>query len=272
MNPPIVIAAFGTTSKARTVYEKADARFKARFAGHDIKWAFTSRMIRHRLKNRNISAASPAEVVSDLSSQGHPWAVVQSFNMICGHEFYRLIDEVGQTPCRISMGHSLLCSPEDHRNTARALAPIFAENGHEAVVLVGHGTDHCIWTVYPAFYQLLKEMYGKRVYGGMVEKGYPGRDVIVEKVKTAGFKRVRLIPFMLVAGVHFKEDLAGPDDSWKTAFEDQGIEVVLESEGLGSRTAIIDIFSDHIQSAISVIPDSDTMSGTLAAGGEGVAS
>jgi len=59
---------------------------------------------------------------------------------------------------------------------------------------------------------------------------------------------------MLVAGVHFEEDLAGPKDSWKSAFEARSISVTLELEGVGGHPRIIDIFGDHIQSALDVIP------------------
>lgn len=259
MNPPIVIAAFGTTSKARGLYAQVDARLKEHFVRHDIHWAFTSRIVRHHLKKHSIRTKFPSEMIADLADQGHRWAIVQSFNMICGHEFHRLVNEVQHENCRVSIGHSLLCSQEDHLAVALALAPVFAKNEQEAVVLVGHGTDHCTWTVYPAFYKRLREMYGKRAYGGMIEEDYPDRDILIEKIKAEGFRRVRLVPFMLVAGVHFEDDLAGPEDSWKTAFEDHGFEVFLETEGLGSRKPVIDIFISHITNAFSVIPDSDVI-------------
>ncbi len=255
MSVPIVIAAFGTTSKARTLYQQVDAYLKVRFPDDDIHWAFTSRMIRNLLKHRNVTVDSPREVVGNLAAKGHRWAVVQSFNMICGHEFYRLVEETRHESCRVSIGHSLLCSQRDHEMVAQAMAPIIAQDEQEALLLVGHGTDHCSWTTYPAFYQRLEEIYGERVFGGMIEDGYPNRDHLIKKIKAAGFTRIRLMPFMLVAGVHFEEDLADPEDSWKAACEAQGLTVSLESEGLGARPAVIDIFCDHIQSALDVIPD-----------------
>jgi sirohydrochlorin cobaltochelatase len=90
----------------------------------------------------------------------------------------------------------------------------------------------------------------------MVEEGYPGRDQLIGQIKSAGFRCVRLVPFMLVAGVHFQEDLAGPEDSWKSAFEAEGLEVALETEGLGAQDPVIDLFGDHIHSALSIIPQS----------------
>ncbi len=257
MTPPIIVAAFGTTSQARAVYDRVDARLRQHFADHEIHWAFTSRIVRRHLKTHRIATRSPAEVLAGLAAQGHRWAVVQSLTMICGHEFYRLVSEVQHPTCRVSVGHSLLCSPHDHHAAALALAPVLTRDESEAVVLVGHGTDHCAWTTYPAFYQRLGQMYGQRVFGGMIEEGWPDRDNIIGKIVDAGFHRVRLVPFMLVAGVHFQEDLAGPEDSWKTALEAQGIQVVLESESLGPRLPIIDIFAEHIRSALEVIPETE---------------
>jgi sirohydrochlorin cobaltochelatase len=256
LSTPIIIAAFGTSGKARAAYAKVDAHMKAIFPGHDIHWAYTSRIIRNHLKKRGIDVPSPADIITALAEEGHSWAVVQPLNMICGHEFYRLVNEVQNDHCRVSIGHALLCSQSDHRAVARAMAPIFSKDDCEAVVLVGHGTDHCIWSTYSAFYHRLRKVYGQRSYGAMIEEADPSRDSIIEKIKADGFRRVRLVPFMLVAGTHFEEDLAGLEDSWKTACEAQGLNVSLETEGLASRHPIVEIFGRHIKSALSVIPDS----------------
>jgi len=108
MLPPIIIAAFGTSSKARTDYEQADAYLKTLFPGHEIHWAYTSRIVRQHMQKRGIAMSPPADVVAAVAAQGYSWAVVQSFNMICGHEFYRLVDESRNAGCRVSIGHSLL--------------------------------------------------------------------------------------------------------------------------------------------------------------------
>jgi len=52
MSIPIVIAAFGTTSRAMQTYDCMDAAFKRHFAGHDIHWTHTSRMVKDRLKQK----------------------------------------------------------------------------------------------------------------------------------------------------------------------------------------------------------------------------
>lgn len=60
IKPPIVIAAFGTTSHARNTYDFSDQRFQQRFPGHEIRWAFSSRMVKdHVRKHSRIDIRSP---------------------------------------------------------------------------------------------------------------------------------------------------------------------------------------------------------------------
>jgi len=88
----------------------------------------------------------------------------------------------------------------------------------------------------------------------MIEAEGVDRETVIQNVQAQGFKQVRLVPFMLVAGVHFEEDLAGSEDSWKAACEARGLQVSLERQGLASRSEIIEIFGRHIRSALAVIP------------------
>ena len=255
-HPPIIIAAFGTTSRARSVYAKVDEYLKKIFPCHEILWGYSSRIVRHKLQKRDIHLPTPTEMLEQLASKGHSWAVVQSFNIMCGHEFQRLRDSVQNDRIRVSIGHSLLCGFEDFNAMAKSVAPLFTKSPDEAVVLVGHGTDHCAWSVYPALEKILRNHYGNRAFVGIVEGAYPDRETVIDEIRAKAFKKVRLVPCMLTAGVHFAEDLAGDEDSWKTALVTQGIEVALESEGLGSRPEIIDIFASHIRMALDVIPNS----------------
>jgi Cobalamin biosynthesis protein CbiK, Co2+ chelatase len=87
-----------------------------------------------------------------------------------------------------------------------------------------------------------------------VASEYP-RDRIVQAVKEKGIKSVLLVPFMIVAGVHLKEDLIGDsEDSWKSRFEREGIELRAIDKGLGYYPFIVDIFIDHIKQALDAIP------------------
>lgn len=255
MTIPIVIAAFGTTSRAMRTYDHMAAVFKRRFGRHDIHWTYTSRMVKDGLKQRqNITRRHPHQVLEALARQGHSWAMVQSLHLTSAHEFYRLVAEVDQCGIRTSVGLPLLSAIEDYEAVVQALAPLVENNVDEALVLVGHGTDHPSWSSYPALQYMLQQKFGAKVHVGAVEDGYPDQQSIVRKVVNGGYARVRLASFMLVAGVHFEEDLAGEEDSWKTVFEAAGIDVALEKGGLGLNPQIIEIFCRHMEAALDVIP------------------
>jgi len=258
MQTPIVLTAFGTTSQARQTYDFMDDLIREAFPGQEILWAFSSRMVRDRLRHkRKFEAKHPHEVLKDLYDQGHVWAVVQSIHLLCGHEFYRLLEEVKSLPIRTSIGLPLFSSYADYRQLAQALQLGDSLARGEAQVLVGHGTDHPSWSSYPALENILREFYGQGIFVGVVE-GHPSRKQVVRAVLQAGFRRVRLIPLMIVAGVHFIEDLCDNNDSWRAAFLEAGLEVEVDSEGLGTRTAVVRIFIDHIREALDVIPGSDS--------------
>ena len=109
---------------------------------------------------------------------------------------------------------------------------------------------------YPALERMARKHLHGRVFVGAVE-GCPEAEEVVSDVLKAGFSKVCLVPFMLVAGVHFQEDLcAEEEDSWKSRFEAFGTGVRLESRGMGELPGIGNIFCSHLQMGASwnVIP------------------
>lgn len=254
MNVPIVIAAFGTTTRALETYAHIDQQMKRRFPEHEIAWAFSSRMVKDFIKKRrDIDLKHPHQVLAELREKGHDWAVVQSLHLLNGHEFYRLVQESQACDIRTSMGLPLLTDPEDMETVVDGIGRCYNSFENEVAILIGHGTDHPTWASYMALHHLFRERFGPRVFVSVVE-GYPSRDEVVAAIKRLNCRMVRLIPFMIVAGTHMKEDIAGGEDSWKDAFEREGIEVRLEDQGLGFNPCVIDVFSQHIQEAIDIIP------------------
>ena len=66
-----------------------------------------------------------------------------------------------------------------------------------------------------------------------------------------GASKVVLYPFMVVAGDHASNDMAGDEeDSWKTAFANAGFEVECVLEGLGQNAGVQAIYVEHVQAAM----------------------
>ncbi len=249
---PVVMAAFGTGTDARNTFGFMDKIVKSEFPDHEIVWAYTSRSVRQRSA---YPLDDPKQALLRLEEKGFKWAVVQSLHFTGGHELHRLAEEIRGSRLRLSVGLPLFSSPEDYHKVIKAIIPLFPSDlSREAAVLIGHGTDHPSWSAYPALAYMIREQFDTGVYVGLVEDGYPTRDVVIDMVKQVGFRKVKLIPLMLTAGIHFRKDLMGDEDSWKTAFEAEGISVTAESRGLGFCKEIVHIFCDHIREALAVIP------------------
>ena len=119
-------------------------------------------------------------------------------------------------------------------------------NKDQAVVFMGHGSDHSTDISYKKLEDTIRKAGYENVFIGTVE-GEISIDDVVEKLKEKSIKKVLLKPFMLVAGVHALEDMASDsDDSWKSILEKNDIDVDLQIVGLGQVKAIQDIFIEHL--------------------------
>ena len=91
-------------------------------------------------------------------------------------------------------------------------------------------------------------MYPKtNIFVGTVE-GYPSLDNVVDGLLHTKVKKIILKPFMIVAGDHANNDMAGDkDDSWKMVIRDKGIKVIPVTKGIGENPAIATIYVNHIK-------------------------
>ena len=63
---------------------------------------------------------------------------------------------------------------------------------------------------------------------------------------------VRIIPFFLVAGMHFRRDIVGDSEfSWQSRFNKKRIAVDVIEQGLGMLPGVANIITRHIETAIN---------------------
>ncbi|MBR0225081.1 MAG: sirohydrochlorin cobaltochelatase [Thermoguttaceae bacterium] len=126
-----------------------------------------------------------------------------------------------------------------------------AASGGVAFVLVGHGTSHAASVAYSQTQAKLGELGYDNVWIGTVE-GKPEStelQAVIDAVAAAGYKKVVLRPFMVVAGDHAHNDIAGDDeDSWKSRFVASGKfeSVDVQIAGLGRIAAIRDLYLSRL--------------------------
>lgn len=252
---PIVLAASGTATTASGIYQQIEARIRQSFPGHPIHWAYSSRAIRRRMREQTGERpATPQSVLDQLQRSGCRRVIVQSLHLIGGIEFHHLAWQAAHSPLEVLLGLPLLSHPEDFDDVLDWLETVRPPAKDDALVLVGHGTAHPAWMAYALLSRKIADRFDNRILLGQV-KGDPTPSAIAGQLGDAGCRRVDLRPFMLVAGAHFMQDIAGEQPaSWRSHLMRQGLTVTPVAEGLGIYPAIVAVFERHIRTALNGPP------------------
>ena len=255
MGKGILVVSFGTShldtmEKTITVIEQDIAR---QFPEWSVYRAFTSRMIVRKLKRtENMEIDTVEEALKRMAADGISEVIVQPTHIINGIENDRMMEDLMEHMSffnRIRVGKPLLSSVDDYKKAIHGvMSEVGLETG-EMLVLMGHGTDHHANSAYPTLEYTFHALGYNQVLVGTVES-FPELKNVMAKLEIAEKKKVALMPFMLVAGDHAKNDMAGEEDSWKSELEDAGYEVRVIMKGLGEFEGIRKIFLEHIEEAM----------------------
>ncbi len=222
--PAILIAAFGTSTGGGVVYKIFDRLVKREFSGFDIRWAYTSEIIREKTGHPGL-----AEALASLEADGYRRVLVQPLHVFPGTE-YQILSEVceGFPGLRTIVGESLLHRWRFVQDVLDIVSTDFLSSEQGINMVVAHGTPLAADpanTLCLGLESLLSYRYDN-VFLSTIE-GIPDRESAFRKVqmKRQGRRRARIIPFMYAAGLHVEEDLIGGDGSFRTALEETGLEV-----------------------------------------------
>ena len=255
--PAIVLAAFGTTTNAFPTYDQIDKQVKERFPGYEVRWAFTSKKVRHKvLEEQHKKLQSLLEVLTDLKANGFTRVVIQSFLLAPGKEWEAVVKQSREvTGITVAVGKPLLSSKSDEMTVLKVLSKEFPSDlKKNAVVLVGHGSpDPKAQATNNSFAQLLHSRYPDgNVFFGLVEFEKPGKEEVLQEVRRSGATSVKIIPFLLVAGDHVQNDILGSGpESWKSELLKMGnYQINGVRQGLGEQTEIVNIYLEHLAQAM----------------------
>lgn len=248
MKHAVVVVSFGTTfPQAMPAIEGIEQAVERR-CGQKVFRAFTSKIVRRRLKERDgIDIPDPHTLFAQLTEQGYDEITCLSTHVIPGVEYEMLLADAAQFPC-VKVAKPLLWSESDYDTCVHAvMQSIPPRRDSEALVLMGHGTDHFANAAYCQLERKFRTEGYANVHVGTVE-GYPTLDSIIPQLQANGTNKIMLMPFMIVAGDHARNDLSGDDDdSWKSQLEALGMETRTVLKGLGEIPAIADMFAGHLE-------------------------
>lgn len=255
----ILLVTFGTSIPAAAkVFANIEAAAKRKFPETEIRWAYTAKMIRHKLAKQGKVTLSPEAALAKMAEDNFTHVAVQSLHIIGGEEFHNLYTTAKRFQGmpkgikKVIVGRALISSKDDMLAVAEAMMKQIpkARKADEAVVFMGHGTHHPANAVYPAMNYVFARM-DPNVLVGTVE-GYPEIDQIKEDLLKRKIKKAYLIPFMSVAGDHAVNDMAGDeDDSWKSILTKAGIKCETKLVGMAANSGVVEVWMDHLARALS---------------------
>ena len=254
-----MVVSFGTSfDEALPAIVNIEETCKKAFPEYDFFRAFTSGMIIRKLKKtRQQIIHSPEEIMEQLAGAGYEEVICQPTHIINGMEYEKMMNMLAPYKEKIPLirvGTPLLTEEEDYKKACeidmKEIKLPMAED--EAFVLMGHGTEHFANSAYCQFENMLRDLGYENTYVGTVE-GFPGLDYVIRRLKLRQIKKVYLMPLMIVAGDHARNDLAGAEeDSWDSILKAEGFETQIILKGLGEIDAIAEMFVEHLRQAKSV--------------------
>ena len=130
--------------------------------------------------------------------------------------------------------------------TLKAVQSQFPKLGKEdGLLIMAHGTPDPANAYYSVIQDRIHTLGMKNVFIYTVE-GTPNLEQVIPQLKLHGIKHVTLMPFMMVAGDHANNDMAGKEpDSHKSILEKEGFKVDTYLHGLGENQNIRNLFVER---------------------------
>ena len=254
----MVVMSFGTTYKetrAKTIDATVDA-IKAAHPNTKVVTAFTSHIIRDRIQQKEgITYPTPEEALAELKKDGYTRVALASLDVIPGMEYnydaavYNLYKDNFK---KMTLGTSLMywMGQENQTDqvieTLKAVQSQFPKLGKEdGLLIMAHGTPDPSNAYYSVIQDRIHTLGMKNVFIYTVE-GTPNLEQVIPQLKLHGIKHVTLMPFMMVAGDHANNDMAGAEpESHKSILEKEGFKVDTYIHGLGENPNIRNLFVER---------------------------
>lgn len=236
MKKALLIVSFGSTVPAARQCLEQLAQALRQVAGRDCFHVYSSGFIRRKLGNPE----SPQQAIDRLLAEGYGDIFVQPTFLIPGVEYDKLAALTARYPA-VRLGSPLILDAQQLQEAAKALADTFPAG--EALLLMGHGTEHLANFIFPALQTALNTLGRRRCYVATVE-GWPTLEDAMAQMRQDGVTHVTVAPFLLVAGDHVVNDMMG-EGGWADQLSAAGFVADCRPVGLAELPRFQALFQAH---------------------------
>ncbi len=260
-NKGILVVSFGTTHKdtREKTIDAIEAAIRNEFADYRVYRAYTSNIVMRIIeKQEKIYILNVEEAILQMLEDGIEEIIIQPTHVIEGIEYEKIVKTSLKYKDKFKkfvISSPLLSQSMDYEKASDLIIDEFKkaeiiDNTKHAFILMGHGSEHSANKSYTVLQNEVNKRGYKNIFIGTVE-GEPNIEDIIKIMEDHSYDTVTLIPFMIVAGDHAKNDMIGDDeDSWKSLLEKEGYEVNYILKGLGEIKEIQNMFIQRIKDNI----------------------
>ena len=260
----IVVASFGTSyneTRIKTI-DRIEQDIADNFPDWDVRRAYTSKMVIRKLEKRDgVKIDYIDEAIERLIDEGYTKVVIQPTLIMNGVEYEDIVHiclRYRDSFESLSIGTPLLSSEKDFDELTDIILGDIRDESKEiggddsALVLMGHGTEHYANGAFPELHLKLLLADSKDVIITTVE-GFPGFKDLTKMMKDIETKEVVTAPFLLVAGDHALNDMAGDSpESLKSTLIGLGYNVHTMLKGLAESGSVRNVFVRHVREAMKL--------------------
>ena len=252
----ILVVSFGTShndTREKTI-DRIEEKIRESYPDSRMYRAWTSDIIRRKLEKRDqIHIESVQEAFTHMKKDGIRKVIVQPTHVMNAIENDKMCEQIREAEAdfeEIKTGDALFVTEKDKEELVKILGQYWSRIPQdELLIFMGHGTSHESNKVYQELEEALHQAGYTNMYVGTVES-LPTLQMIMERIGRMDVKKVHLAPFMIVAGDHAKNDMAGEEeDSWGSRLKTAGYDVECHIIGLGELEGIQNMFVRHVREA-----------------------
>lgn len=248
MKQAILVISFGTTHLDTLEKTICAVESDIQAANPDIPFfrAFTSPTVRRRLKEKyGMEVPSIEQAFLQIRTEGYTHVTVVPTLLLPGEEFDKLhaaiLYDAGNLT--VTIGLPLLWDDVSMDRLSDAIRDAYPLPPDTILMAMGHGTSHTADSVYARLRQF---MLDKGMELCTVE-GSIDFQAAIDNLQQQEKRKVHLVPLLLVAGDHSKNDMAGDsEDSLKSLLTKAGFEVSCSLQGLGEIPAVRQMYCERV--------------------------
>lgn len=256
MKTAVLLVSFGTSHKdaGENSLERICSDLKGMNKDIPVYQAYTSGMIIKKLSLCGIKIDTVEEAINRALDENVKCLYVLVTHMISGIEYKKvtcILEKYKNRFEKLSLADSVLSKEEDCDRLVQVLKDIIGFCDENEYILMGHGTEDEANIRYEQMNEAFIRAGFDNVRIASVEAKPDLEDAVAELKKKENVKKVILHPFMVVAGDHAKNDMAGEEDSYLTRLLEEGYDTEAVVKGLGEYTEFRKLYMERLKHIMS---------------------